>query len=157
MDAQAIAISVGAIASGASAIVAAVEYRTKRHAERAESDIKLATIFAELVRVANGYGRPAELPDALVSAVFEAGLVSRDDLATGKASRLISGAMPRQPTGLAMQCAAMRSIAELGIRHEVLLQPARSAIQALNYFTEDSGVGKDAWEAASVALRDTPG
>ncbi len=153
MDAQALAVSAGAIATGVSAMFAAAEYRIRQSSERAESDTKLATLFSELVRVANGYTLPVEMPDALATALIQAGLITRDDIASGKAGFLLSGAMLSPPTGLVMQCAAMRSIAGLGMRHEVLLQPARSAISALSYFANEPGPGKDAWEASSAALQ----
>lgn len=57
MDLASVVTTIGAAATGVSAVVAATEYRLKARAQRVEIDTKLSEAFAELVQLANA--RPA--------------------------------------------------------------------------------------------------
>jgi hypothetical protein len=101
---------IAALGTVTAAVVRAVnEYRLKAGSERAQSDVRLTQLFAELVPTANGRGK---------------------DYVTK------NGEIEHAPVGEATQAAAIRSLGALGARYEVLREPAQAALRALS-FVED--------------------
>ncbi|MDX6650354.1 MAG: hypothetical protein QOJ97_2305 [Solirubrobacteraceae bacterium] len=149
-DAQTAAIIVGALGTGFGVVLAALEYRLNSKAKRAETDTELSRLFTELVPIANGYS-VTTLPDAVATSLIEHGLITRDDVRAGVAGAHLSNAAISLPIGAATMAAALRSIAELGTRHDVLKEPARSAVQAMSYLENTAGT-REAYSEASKAL-----
>jgi hypothetical protein len=154
---QTIAIAVGVLVTAGSAAVAALEYRLKAKAERAESDTKLARLFADLIPLADGYP-DARLPEGLAVALIEEGVLTREDFEVdpatrrSKAAAMLEGAMVHSPVGLATMLATLQAVAELGARHEVLTRPADVAITTLDHHKEDKA-SASAWELANKTVQ----
>lgn len=154
--AKAVAVILAAVAAGGSAVVAAYEYRLKARAERAETDTKLARLFADLVPVADGWRAP-QLPDGLASALLEHGVLTKPDFDVGEDGRSAAGKMLRScyvtaPSGAVTMVTALSAIAELGARHEILQQPAQDAIDGLGQHS--TGPTKDAYMRAKDRVRE---
>jgi hypothetical protein len=154
---QTIAIALGVLITAASAAVAALEYRLKVRAERAESDTKLARLFADLVPIADGYPG-VRLPDGLAVALVEKGVLTGDDFVVdpkthrSKASAILQGAMVHTPVGLATMLATLQAVAELGARHAVLARPADEAIARLDHHKNKEATAA-AWERAHTTVQ----
>ena len=149
-DAQAFALVVAAVGGGVAAVIAALEYGVKVRAEQAETNTKLARVFAELVPIANGRSH-AVLSDALAQELVTQGLITREDLETDRADDLLRNAAVNLPVGAATMAATITAIAELGDRHDVLFQPALTALRAMPYLGEDKVCGPP-YRAALAAL-----
>lgn len=148
------AVILAAIATAGSAVVAAYEYRLKARAERAETDTKLARLFADLVPIADGWKSP-QLPDGLVAALLEHEVLTKPDFEVDETGRSAAGKTLRNcyvtaPSGAITMVTALSAIAELGARHELLRQPACEAIDGLNQHS--TGSTKDAYERAKARV-----
>ena len=71
MEISEVGVAIGALATGAGALIAAWEYRLKARAQRVEIDVKLSQLFAELSPVAN-----ARRPDDAVGLATQMGVVA---------------------------------------------------------------------------------
>jgi hypothetical protein len=103
-DAQSCAIIISALVAAGSLAVAAGEFAVRRRQERAASDVQLARLFSDLVLVADGFSRPAELPDGLAAALLEAGVLKPGDFeppadGSSQAGKVFQAARAGQPIG----------------------------------------------------------
>ncbi len=150
------AILLGVIVTAAAAAVGAYEYRLKARAERAESDTKLARLFADLIQIADGY-RETFLPDGLAAALVEAKLLTSEDFegedthGRNAASTKLKASMVTSLTGMTTMAATLRAIAELGVRHDLLRGPASEAMHGLAHH-RDVEQTREAWETGSALL-----
>jgi hypothetical protein len=129
----ALAALVAAIGGVVGAAVAIREYRLKARVQRAEMDIHLAQLFAQLVPIANGRGQPALL-DAALAPILEK--VVADGLATEDLKAILDAAFVSAPVGVATQAAAMASMGYLGAEYEALRDSASQSLLALRYADE---------------------
>ena len=129
------------LTASVSAAVAAYEYRLKARAERRLSDsalvenqIKLSSLFAELLRLANGWGSSYTTSDAAVAGLFEHGQIDAAVLSRpGELQRILREEctfIPIQPW--ASEISAISSIVELGLRHEFLIRPALDGLKFIS-------------------------
>jgi hypothetical protein len=120
------------VTTAVSIAVAAYQYRLKAQAEHrladsalAENEVKLSTLFADLLRTANGYGEFV-VSEAAITGLFEHGQITPDILSrTGTLRNIVRDECvfwPTQPW--ASQVSALASIVELGSRHDFLQRPA---------------------------------
>lgn len=121
------------------------EYRLKIKAEkrvtessRTEADIKLIKHFTEIMDIAHarsGY----EISETAIEKLFEKGVITTNDFKNLHAlnQKLEDAAILTFPVGVAAQDAAIASIAELAIRHEVLKQPALQALETMKKFKKE--------------------
>jgi hypothetical protein len=112
----------------------------------------LARLFAELVPIANGR-QGTVVSEAAMTAVFASPeIMERMLAANDRRERDIirDFAVLDMPVGMAMQAAAVRSLGYLGGEYEQLREPARAALNALDYF-EDQAL-KFAHDEAQAAI-----
>jgi hypothetical protein len=142
-----VATTVGAwvaiAAGGTSALVAALSYRGKARADEAESDVRLAAIFGELVPLANARG------GAALSETAVAKLLDSEELRTTlrdaggpcelavRLKPVLEAATVSLPVGRATQAATLTALGELGNKHALLREPVRSALIELAFLDED--------------------
>lgn len=114
------------IASGGgalSAFIAALGYHQQSRGLRAETDVRLARAFAELVPLANARG-PGLLSEAA------AGKLAEDDYPTADSrSQALNSAILTSPVGKQTQIAVLQVIASLGTEHPILWEAARAAVE----------------------------
>lgn len=118
---------VAAIGGLIGALVAIPEYRSRLRSQRAEIDTQLATLFSQLVPIANGRGEP-RLPDAALAPIIEK-LIADDDL--DRLRPILRDAYVSAPIGESTQAAAISSIAYLGQTYDSLKEPARACLGSL--------------------------
>jgi len=121
------------------------EYRLKIKAEnrvaesaRIEADIRLIKHFTEIMDIAHarsGY----QISETVIEKLFENDLITSSDLKDLKLlnQKMEEAAILTFPVGIAAQDAAIASIAELSIRHEVLRSPAIQALESIKSFKKD--------------------
>lgn len=156
-DLRAAAFAFAAVVGAISVAVASFEYRLKAKVERAETDTKLARLFADLVPVADGFRNPA-LPDGLLEALLKHEVltkedfeVSKDGTRDSKAGKMLQSLYVTAPSGAVTMVTALSAIAELGARHEVLRQPAYEAITGLAHH-ENHDLTSAAWVRAKTRI-----
>lgn len=133
-------MAVGVVGGLIAAYVAVSEYRLKSIAQRAELDIRLARLFAEIVPIANGRA------GHVVSETAAAAIVKdRKEITTD----LLHDAVISLPVGVPTQAAAIRSIGRLGADYPGLRGSAEGALRALAYVDEVAAL--KAARAAAVA------
>lgn len=136
-----LSIALGVVGAPVATGVSVREYQLKARAQRAETEIQLARLFAELVPIANGRG-PAHLSEAAATAIAAAKpSFTADDLVRAAVTL---------PVGAATQAAAIASLGRLGATYEPLRAPARAALESLAYVTDPDV--KAAREAALASL-----
>ncbi len=93
-----------------------------------EMNVKVSTLFSELVSVANGYGGWSEPQADVIKDILAAlplhikqGLLLQDPAAAGK---LLASSRIPESVPLSQQLAAAESLANLAIRYEFLKEPA---------------------------------
>jgi hypothetical protein len=118
------------------------EYRLKIKAEnritessRTESDIKLIKHFTEIMDIAHarsGY----VVSETIIEKLFEKNIITTADFQNLEIlnQKMEDAAILTYPVGVAAQDAAIASIAELAIRHEVLRKPALQALETIKEF-----------------------
>ena len=99
---------------------------------RSEIDARLSKLFAELMWLAHARGE-SQISEKCVEQLFEKGIITREDFDDPESLRkkLEAACILTFPVGLASQDAAIASIAVLGRRHEILREPARTALNSL--------------------------
>jgi hypothetical protein len=101
-------------------------------ANRAELDVRLLTLFAELMGKAHARG-PSMLSESTVTKIVE----QQGSLAPTSLSELkdlLEACTVVYPVGAAEQDAAIAAIAELGCKYEVLRFPAERALEEVKRF-----------------------
>ena len=141
------------VASGSFALVtvainvwlALKEYRLKlrgetraANSEKAETDVRLLKAFTELMDTANGRGG-YEVSDKLIEELFKHATFSEADFADLNALKARIGEFPLVylPVGGAAQDAALAAIATLGLRHDVLRDPAVQALESAKAYRKE--------------------
>lgn len=121
------------------------EYRLKLKAEnrvaeseRIEADIKLIMHFTEIMDIANarsGY----QVSETIIEKLFEQDIITREDSQDLKKlnEKIANAAILTLPVGSAAQDAAIASIAQLAIRHNILKEPAIQALESIEEFKSD--------------------
>lgn len=149
-----VSVLLGVLGSLVAVFQALSEYRLKAQAQRAEIDINLSRLFAELVPIANGR-QGTVVSEAGMTAVFSSPEIMQ---------RLIAGvndwerdvirefAILDLPVGQAMQAAAVRSLGYLGEEYRQLREPASAALNALDYLAAYDGPLKNAHDGALEAI-----
>lgn len=147
-----VSVLIGVVGSLVAAFQVLSEYRLKAQSQRAEIDINLSRLFAELVPIANGR-QGTEVSEAAMTAVFASTDIMQRMLAAenDRARDVIREfAVIDKPVGLAMQAAAVRSLGYLGEEYHQLREPARAALLALDYF--ERGALSSAHDGAMAAI-----
>lgn len=125
-------VLVGVLVAAATAFVSYREYRLKARVDRAETDIKLARLFTELIPIANGRGQSA-FSEAAITALTQTNPDwSADDL---------DRAVVTYPVGTATQGVAIASIGYLGATYKELREPAAAALNGLAYLDAHPHLG----------------
>lgn len=158
MNAISVSVVVAVIGSLVAVFQALNEYRLKAQAQRAEIDINLARLFAELVPIANGRGGTV-VSEAAMSAVFSSEAIMQRMLAAENESErdvIRDFAVIDVPVGMAMQAAAVRSLGYLGEEYKQLREPARAALNSLDYFTDDRALKPARDDALAAIARADP-
>jgi hypothetical protein len=155
MSVISVSVLVGVAGTLAAVFRALSEYSLKARAQRAELDINLARLFAELVPIANGRQGTVVSEAAITAALSIPEVVDRVLGADNERERdLISEfAVVYLPVGIAMQAAAVRSLGYLGEEYEQLREPARAALNALRYFADDEDLKPVRAEALAAIAR----
>jgi hypothetical protein len=141
--AAAVAVAVAAVIGG---LLTVPDYRSRTRAQRAETNVRLAEAFANLMTLANGRDGGNILSESAVQRILESRAVGRllDSLDQADAQnrdgirdRLrneLEGAMLSGGVGLATQLAAISAVGELIRAHPDLLgHPGRAALGELRY------------------------
>lgn len=123
----------------ATALGVVVEYSLRSRSQRAEVDIRLATLFAEIVPIANGRP-PREPSEAVVASLVALGVPPKEAL---------DDAQPG--VGAATQAGAIGSLGYLGWRYPALKNPAAAALRSLDHVDVNAGL-KEARENAMDKL-----
>jgi len=160
MTVVSISVLIGIMGSLVAVFRALGEYRLKARAQRAQIDINLARLFAELVPIANGR-QATVVSEAAMTAVFSSEPIMERMLASDNERGrdvLREFAVIDVPVGLAMQAAAARSIGYLGEEYRQLRAPARAALDSLDYYEETPALKLVRDEAlAAIAQAETEG
>lgn len=114
-----VSLLVGVIGGLVAAGGVVVEYVLKSRSQRAELDIKLAGLFAEIVPIANGRP-PGGSSESVVAKLVASGV---------DAQEAVDAARP--VVGAATQAGAIRSLGYLGWRYPALRDPARASLKGL--------------------------
>jgi hypothetical protein len=122
----AFAALVGAIGGVVGYVLKVKEERRLRQSMRAELDVKLSKLFAELMPLANARG------ESIVSEAAVSHLVQRGAVDGGEECSL-NAAVVTIPVGVPTQAAAISVIGQLGADHSVLRRPARDALESLRF------------------------
>lgn len=138
----------GVLAVVVTAAVGLREYALKARAQRAETDIGLAKLFAELLPLANARG-PIHVSEAAIQALFAKG----EEFYGEELAKRVAFTTP---LGAATQAAAIGSLGYLGTSYASLYQPARAAIESLAYVDEYDPTLRAARLSASAALSKPP-
>ena len=120
----AISVLVGVVGALVATAVSVREYQLKARTQRAETEINLARLLAELIPVANGRG-PGTLSEAAVSALAS----TKPDFSEDDLARLVVTA----PVGVATQAAAIASLGRIGQMYVELRRPVRAGLDALAF------------------------
>lgn len=121
------------------------EYRLKIKAEKRlsessqiQADINLLKYFSEIMDIAHARRR-SEISEKTIEKLFESQLVKIDDNTDFKKlnNNIADVAIFTFPVGVAAQDAAIASISELAIRHQVLRKPALQGLESIKSFKKD--------------------
>jgi len=121
------------------------EYRLKIKAEKRLSessqihaDINLLKYFSEIMDIAHARRR-SEISEKTIEKLFESQLVKIYDKTDFKELNkdIADAAIFTFPVGVAAQDAAIASISELAIRHQVLRKPALQGLESIKSFKKD--------------------
>jgi hypothetical protein len=122
------AVGIGGLGALVQYIINSRAENRQREVALLERDIKISSLFSELIEAANGYSGYTEPSEKLINVIeknipadlLQSALLS-DPRNIGK---IFSGALIPKSTALARQLAASESIVNLAIRYPILLEPA---------------------------------
>jgi len=137
----AITAAVGVLSTIVATWVTVCQYKLKAKAEnrlqksaRAEVDVRLHKLFAELMSLAHARG-PGYVSETCIKHLLETGMTTEDDLSDSeRLQKALKTCTFSLPVGLASQNAALASIGVLGSRYDVLREPARTGLNSLKSF-----------------------
>src|SRR5437588_4826241 len=138
------------------------EYRLKLKAEarlnystQVETDIRLLTLFTEIMNIAHARGGSA-VSEKAIEKMFDKGILKEEDFANLQLlnQKLETVSVLNLPVGLSAQEAAIAAIATLAKRHDVLRAPATEALNSISKWNQASIAGKYL-EELNALLRDT--
>lgn len=120
------------IATTLGAIKALQTYRLNKKRRNVEADVKLLSHFNELLDIAYGR-RKADLSDKTIKRLFSEGVITDSDKSNAKALKNKQNEVDPyvMPVGSAIQDAAIASIGDLGLKHNILRDPAMHALKEL--------------------------
>ena len=124
---------IAASGGGISALIAAVSFRQRQRGLRAETDVRLARAFADLVPIANARG-PVVLSDTAAGKIAEQSFATADERRAA-----LAAAMILSPVGAQTQIAVLRAVASLGCEHPILWQASRAAVETAVVNSDQEG------------------
>jgi hypothetical protein len=127
-----VAIGAGTVGALVPVYMGVLEYRLKARSQRAETDARLAQLFAAIVPIADGRGGAA-VPDSVVNHVLSHATDPHDAKAL---SREIHDFAISLPVGRSTQVAAISSIGELGRSYDILREPAQRVLNSFDWFAD---------------------
>jgi hypothetical protein len=136
--------TIGALVTGSiGGWLALREYRLKAGAEarlaktaEVESDIKLLTLFTELMDIAHARAGN-QVSEKAIERLLSPELIKELNISGGNLSGILQTAVITLPVGAAAQDAAIAAIWTLGRRHSMLAPIALRALESLSTFKGD--------------------
>ncbi len=135
------------ISTSAGVWISLKEYRLKLQSEirltestQAEMDIRLLKLFTEITHIATGRkGDASTFSTEIVEKLFENNAITAEDFKNLDVlrSKIATAAFVEPVVGLSSRDAAFASIATLGIRHDVLREPAIQALESFKAWAPD--------------------
>ena len=114
------------------------QYSLKLKSEKIEADIKLMTLFTNIMRIAHARGGYT-VSEKIIEKLFDDKILSEEELKDSHQlnQRLVDAAILTTPVGVAEQDAAIAAIAKLVARHEVLKEVALEGLRSIKSFKPD--------------------
>jgi hypothetical protein len=133
-----VVVCLSIISATVAACVAVWEYRLKVEGEKrlqasaaSEIDTRMSKLFAELMWLAHARGE-GRISEKCVEKLFDEGVITKDDFGNpGEVQRKLGACAINLPVGVASQDAAIASIWVLGLRYDILLEPAIAGLKSL--------------------------
>jgi hypothetical protein len=123
-----VAVGIGVLGALVQYIINSKAENRQREVALLERDIKISSLFSELMEAANGYSGYTEPSEKLIDMIeknIPAELLRSALLSNPRSiGTIFSGALIPKSTALARQLAAAESIVNLAIRYPILLEPA---------------------------------
>lgn len=114
------------------------QYSLKLKSEKVEADIKLMTLFTEIMSIAHARGGYT-LSEKAIEKIFDNNILSPQDLKNpyDLNKKLADIAILTTPVGIAEQDAAIAAIAKLASRHPVLKDVALEGLNTIKTFKKE--------------------
>ena len=116
------------------------EYRLKlksearlSHSEQVEADIRLLTLFTEIMNIAHARGKSL-VSEKTIEEMFDKNILKKDDYTdlVQLNKKIATASVLTLPVGVSAQEAAIAAIAMLAKRHDVLKEPAIAGLKSLS-------------------------
>ncbi len=133
------------LSTAIAAWVGVLQYRVKVEAEkrlqesnRAEVDVRLSKLFAELMWLAHARAG-SHVSEKCIEELFEKEMITKEDMGDLDSlnKKIAATCILSLPVGVASQNAAITSLAVLGHRYEILREPAKTGLNSLKSFKEE--------------------
>lgn len=114
------------------------QYSLKLKSQKVETDIKLMTLFTQIMSIAHARGGYT-VSEKIIEKLFDNKILTEDELKNSDIlnKRLGGASILTTPVGVAEQDAAIAAIAVLAKRHEVLKEVAIEGLISIKSFKKD--------------------
>lgn len=140
-----LSIAGGVVSFSVATVFALIEYRLKLRTEKraaaseqAQTDVRLVQAFTELMNVANGRGGYVT-SEKIIEELFNRQVFTEAHFSDWRQFQAQLGEFPviYLPVGLASQDAAIAAAATLGLKYDVLKEPANEALLNAKQFRQE--------------------
>ena len=114
------------------------QYSLKLKSQKVETDIKLMTLFTEIMSIAHARGGYT-VSEKIIEKLFDDKILTENELKNSEIlyRRLTNAAILTTPVGVAEQDAAITAIATLAKKHEVLKDVAIEGLISIKTFKKE--------------------
>lgn len=132
------ALAFALISSSAGIWLSLQQYSLKLKSQKVETDIKLMTLFTEIMSIAHARGGYT-VSEKIIEKLFDEKILTEEELkdSTILSKRLAGAATLTTPVGIAEQDAAIAAIAKLAQRHDVLKDVAIEGLSSIKNFKKE--------------------